>query len=105
MARQIRKSRKQLIVKTLVLALASGALYALIFSRQAVITNLFTKGGIYAALPIATAFLFSFVHGAFASNLWTVLGISAHKSEADRVKLAPRKKPARRKDTRPRLYA
>jgi len=33
----------------------------------------------YALLPILTAFLFSFIHGAFASNLWSFLGIEAIK--------------------------
>jgi hypothetical protein len=45
------------------------------------ITNLFTRGSWYAALPIATAFIFSFAHGAFASNLWSLLGIEAAKKD------------------------
>ena len=37
--------------------------------------------GMYALLPIATAFLFSFVHGSFTSNFWTAFGIEAAKSK------------------------
>jgi hypothetical protein len=40
----------------------------------------FTRGGIYAALPILAAFFFSFLHGAFASNVLSVLGLEAAKS-------------------------
>jgi hypothetical protein len=36
----------------------------------------------YAALPVATVFFFSFAHGAFASNLWSLLGIEAMKKNA-----------------------
>jgi hypothetical protein len=42
----------------------------------------FTRGGWYAAMPIATVFVFSFVHGAFASHLWSLLGIEAMKKDA-----------------------
>ena len=105
MTKRIHRGRKHLIGKTLLLALASGVMYALVFSQQGTVTNLFTRGGIYAVLPITTAFLFSFVHGAFASSLWTTLGISARKRDAERVKPVQRRHAARRKDTRPRLYA
>jgi hypothetical protein len=48
-------------------------------SHQALVTDTFTKGGWYAAYPILAAFFFSFIHGAFASNLLSVLGIEAKK--------------------------
>jgi hypothetical protein len=45
-------------------------------------------------------FIFSFVHGAFASNLWSVLGIEATKKVQPRV--AP-SRPTPRKRPRPQL--
>ena len=62
----------------------------------------FTKGGIFAALPIVTVFAFSFVHASFASNLWSLLGIEATKKVQPRV--AP-KRPAPRKRPRPQLQS
>ncbi|OIP44676.1 MAG: hypothetical protein AUK28_09735 [Desulfobacterales bacterium CG2_30_60_27] len=44
-----------------------------------IVTNIFTMGGWHAVFPVGAAFLFSFVHGAFASNLLAVLGLEAHK--------------------------
>jgi hypothetical protein len=43
------------------------------------VTGAFTKGGWYAAFPILAALCFSFIHGAFASNFLSVLGIEAKK--------------------------
>ncbi|PHR26373.1 MAG: hypothetical protein COA36_12340 [Desulfotalea sp.] len=60
-------------------AMSLGA-YALLFSNEALVTNTFTLGGWHAALPVGTAFLFSFMHGAFASNFLDVLGLEAKKA-------------------------
>ncbi|MFO7605377.1 MAG: hypothetical protein R6W72_03605 [Desulfurivibrionaceae bacterium] len=54
-------------------------MYYLLMTNQGVITESTTRGGWYAALPILAAFVFSFIHGAFASNILTVLGIVAKK--------------------------
>jgi len=43
-------------------------------------------------MPIATVFLVSYVHGGFASNLWTALGITA-KSPAKTVQATQTKRP------------
>jgi hypothetical protein len=91
----------KLIGKTIGLGLASAALYAAVFTHAGTVMKFFTKGGWYAALPVATVFVFSFVHGAFASNLWSVLGI-----EAIRKVVQPQpevKRPVRRKRPRPEL--
>jgi hypothetical protein len=53
----------------------SLGLYTLVFTYQDLIIQYFTKGKWYAALPIITAFVFSFVHGTFASNFFSILGI------------------------------
>ena len=90
-----------LIAKTIGCGVASLALYAAVFWNSGTVTKYFTRGGWYAALPVLTVFVFSFVHGAFASNLWSVLGI-----EATRKAVQPRpevKRPVRRKRPRPEL--
>jgi hypothetical protein len=94
------KDRGKLLGKTIGLGLGAAALYAAVFTNSATVMKYFTKGGIYAALPIATVFVFSFVHGAFASNLWSLLGIEATKKVQPRV--AP-KRPAQRKRPRPQI--
>ena len=93
--------RGKLIRSTIGLGLASAALYAAVFTNTGTIMTYFTKGGIYAALPIVTVFAFSFVYGPFTSNLWSLLGIEATKKVQPRV--AP-KRPAPRKRPRPQLH-
>ena len=53
--------------------------YILLMKNQAWINENFTMGGWHAAYPVVTALIFSFVHGAFASNLLSILGIEAKK--------------------------
>jgi hypothetical protein len=93
-------SRSKLIGKTIGLGLGAAALLAAVFTHTDTVMKYFTKGGIYAALPIVTVFVFSFVHGAFASNLWSLLGIEATKKTQPRV--APTR-PAQRKRPRPQI--
>jgi hypothetical protein len=50
-----------------------------LIKNQTWVTETFTKGGIYTAWPICTALAFSFIHGAFASNFLSVLGLEAKK--------------------------
>ena len=53
--------------------------YILLFTHQDVVTGLFTMGGWHALFPVVTALFFSFVHGAFASNLLNVMNLEAKK--------------------------
>ena len=53
--------------------------YFLLITNQKLVTEIFTTGGWHALYPVGTALIFSFVHGAFASNLLSVLGIEAKK--------------------------
>ena len=99
MAKEQEVSRRKLVGKTIALGLGSVAIYAAVFWNSGAVMKYFTKGGIFAALPIATVFLVSFVHGAFASNLWSCLGIQATKKVQPRM--APQ--PAARKRPRPSL--
>jgi hypothetical protein len=41
------------------------------------------KGGMYAFLPIVTAFVFSYIHGTFTGHFWTVLGIEAARKKKE----------------------
>ncbi|MDD3580733.1 MAG: hypothetical protein PHW74_06915 [Desulfobacca sp.] len=100
MAKDLRKKKMTYLRYTIGLGAVSAALYAAVFTNSATVTTYFTKGGAYAILPVATAFLFSFVHGAFASNFWSALGI-----EASRTATQPRpaaRRPVRRERPRPR---
>lgn len=53
--------------------------YVLLFTNQESVTEITTRGGIYAALPVMAAFFFSFVHGSFASYVLSLLGIEAKR--------------------------
>jgi hypothetical protein len=74
--------KKRVLASTIGYGAASAALYAAVFMNSDTVMQYFTKGGMYAALPVATVFFFSFAHGAFASNLWSLLGIEAMKKNA-----------------------
>ncbi len=98
-------NKKALAVKVAGLGALSAAIYATVFMNADTVMHYCTKGGLYASLPILTVFAVSFVHGAFASNLWSLLGIEAMKKESLRQteqKVAEKRKVARKK---PRAYA
>ncbi len=86
-------------------ALTSG-LYASVFANQDVVMTYFSKGGLYAVLPVATVFAISYFHGNFTSAFWSALGIEASKKGAAK---RPAAEPtvtetiAPRPDTRPRV--
>jgi hypothetical protein len=65
-------------------ALITGAIsitsYVFLLTNLSLITDYFTRGGYYAALPIVTAFYFSFVHGAFASSIISIIGLEPARS-------------------------
>jgi hypothetical protein len=86
------------IGKLVAYGIGSVGLYTAVYLCQDLIMENFAKGGLYTALPIATVFLFSWIHGTFAGTLWQVLGIDA-------VKKAPAQATVQstvRKDSRPR---
>ena len=95
------KKRNKQVGKTLLFGLLSIALYAAVFSHATAVAHFFARGAWYAILPIITVFLFSFVHGSFASHIWTLLGIEARKTAQHRPE--KRKAPSKRKQPRPRL--
>ncbi|MEJ2697266.1 MAG: hypothetical protein P8013_11525 [Candidatus Sulfobium sp.] len=74
--------KKKPYMKAVVFGIFSIASYVLLFSRLEWVTEVYTKGGIYTVLPVTTALYFSFLHGAFASNVLDILGIEAAKSKS-----------------------
>ncbi len=93
------------IGKTIALGALTAALYAAVFWKADAVMNLFTRGGIYAALPIATVFAVSFAHGAFASNLWSLLGIQAKPTAEAYKTVSASAQPVKTKTARPRARA
>jgi len=71
--------KKRPVGKMVLFGGMSAAAYLFLFSNETLVTQTFTLGGWHAAFPVMTAFLFSFVHGAFASNLLSVIGLEAKK--------------------------
>jgi hypothetical protein len=70
---------KKPYMKALFFGLISVGLYAALLLNQETLNNTFGKGGVYAFLPIIAAFVFSFVHGTFTGDFWTVMGVEAAK--------------------------
>jgi hypothetical protein len=97
--RAMQKKRNKPVGKTIVWGALSLGLYAAVFSHGSTLASLFAKGSWYTILPIATVFLFSLVHGAFASYLWSLLGIEARKQPQPRPtaekRAVKRKRPPR----------
>lgn len=85
-------TKKQALVKMIGFGAASAAVYGAVFHFASPITEIFSRGGMYAAMPIATVFLVSYVHGGFASNLWSALGINA-KQPAKTLRPTATKRP------------
>jgi hypothetical protein len=75
--------KKKPVGKMFVTGILSIALYAALLANQDVINGIFGKGGFYAFLPIVTAFVFSFIHGAFTGHFWSVLGIEAARKKKE----------------------
>lgn len=71
---------KKPVGKMVVFGICSAIIYGTLLLNQGFITAYFTRGALYAILPIAGAFTLSYVHGHFAGYFWSVLGIEAKKS-------------------------
>jgi hypothetical protein len=76
-------SKKKPYGAAIILGIMSLALYVVLLTQQEVVNEYFTKGGVYAFLPIAAAFIFSIVHGNFTGNFWTLLGVEASKKKKE----------------------
>jgi hypothetical protein len=66
-------------LKTLFFGAISMSAYVLLFKNEQLVTDIFTMGGWRWVYPVGAAFFFSFIHGTFASNLLSSLGLEAKK--------------------------
>ena len=80
---QSTSTRKKPVGKMLIMGIISLAMYTWLLLNQDLVNGSFAKGGLYALLPIATAFMFSIIHGSFTGNFWTVMGIEAAKKKKE----------------------
>jgi len=76
-------TKKKPVGAMIVMGIISLALYATLLLKQDLINSTFAKGGMYALLPIITAFIFSYFHGSFTGHFWTVLGVEASKKKKE----------------------
>ncbi len=89
--------------KTLLLAAATVGLYTALFANESAVTDYYTRGSFYAALPVLTALAFSIIHGAFASQCLELMGLTAKKSITTSTSITKEKQSTVKKDTRARL--
>ncbi len=83
MAAQTQKSKKKPLVPLILTGAVSVALYVTLLMNQDIVNSNFARGGLYAFLPIITAFIFSFVHGNFTGHFWSALGVEASKKKKE----------------------
>jgi hypothetical protein len=76
-------TKRKPVGSMIVMGIISVALYAILLLKQDLVNGTFAKGGLYAFLPIVTAFVFSYIHGSFTGHFWTVLGIEAAKKKKE----------------------
>jgi len=76
-------TRKKPVGKLIVMGIVSIALYSTLLLKQDLVNSTFARGGMYALLPIITAFVFSYFHGSFTGHFWTMLGIEAAKKKKE----------------------
>jgi hypothetical protein len=105
MAQNYEKLKKKPVGKMIAYGIASVGLYAALLLNQSAITAFFTRGAWYAALPIATAFAISFIHGGFTSYFWSVLGVEATKKSLRTRPEEKRSYDRERPQPQPRLRA
>jgi len=89
------QSNKKPIGRTILFGALTAAFYTGFFTYGDNIAAHFAQGSFWAAGPIATVFAVSYLHGEFASNLWSVLGIAAISKDAKKTVEAT-KRPAQR---------
>ena len=77
--RQKHVLKKKPYAEMMIFGALSASGYIVLMTIQDVVSETYTMGGWHAVYPVVTALIFSFVHGAFASNMLSVLGIEAKK--------------------------
>jgi F0F1-type ATP synthase assembly protein I len=78
-----RKTKKKPTGIMVLTGIISIGLYVALLTNQDLLNSNFAKGGLYAFLPIITAFAFSFIHGSFTGHFWTVLGVEAARKKRE----------------------
>lgn len=68
-----------MIMKALILGCLSFGAYLLLFGNESAVMDVAKQGRWMFIVPVAIAFTFSFVHGAFTSAFWDAIGIKARK--------------------------
>lgn len=76
-------TKKKPVGKMALFGIVSISIYTALLLNQDLISANFTKGGIYAFLPIIMALVISYIHGTFTGNFWTVLGVEASKKKKE----------------------
>lgn len=66
-------------LRMIALGTTSALLYALLFWNEATVLELSRRGHGWFVVPVAIAFVFSLVHGAFTGLFCDVLGVKARK--------------------------
>ena len=79
----VNSTKKKPVGAMIAMGIISIALYATLLLKQDLVNSTFAQGGLYALLPIVTAFVFSYIHGSFTGHFWTVLGIEAAKKKME----------------------
>ncbi len=72
-----KRTKKKPYGTAILFGIISIVLYAALLSNQDFLNAHFGRGGLYAFLPIITAFVFSYFHGHFTGYFWTLLGVEA----------------------------
>jgi len=76
-------TRNKPIGQMILFGIVSIGLYMALLANQDTLNTNFAKGGLFAFLPIVTAFIFSYFHGNFTGHFWTVLGVEASKKKKE----------------------
>jgi hypothetical protein len=73
------KGSDRKLSKLVIYGVPSIGLYSLLYAFEDSLLALSAQGGWLFIIPVAIAFLFSFVHGGFTAHFWDLLGIKARK--------------------------
>lgn len=71
------QTSQRVLIQTLVYGTISIALYFCLYLFADTILETSRQGRWYFILPIAIAFVFSFIHGNFTGQFWDLFGIKA----------------------------
>mgnify|MGYP001611235004 FL=1 len=75
-------NKRGLYFKLFVTGAISGSLYLLLYLYEKEIMDSFTRtDGLYPALPVIAALVFSFAHGAFTGYFWDAVGVTARRGK------------------------